>query len=212
MRPLDREVGRARHAVRDVGEPAARLLGQVGDDPVDPRRRRAQPVVLGREAEDGQVVDHPAGVVDRRAVQDAAIGEAPDVVDQHRVEERLGLAALHVDGALVVDVVHPGRRPRRDVLGLGRREPERGVEADPVDDLGPQRHELVVVRRVAAGHRLSPVDRWPGRARASGPQSGRWTARRPNGSRGRERQTPRPKPRRLDRIEVNRPEGRPTSS
>src|SRR5664279_466953 len=61
------------------------------------------------------------------------------------------------------------RRPPRSTLSsssaasdvykrqfLDGREPIGGVEPDPVDDLGPERHELVVVRRVSAGHALSP--------------------------------------------------------
>ena len=69
-----------------LAQPDAAVLGAA--DPAE---------VVRAEPEDGPVVEHPAGLVAHRRVDDLAVREPADVARHRRLEERLGVRPEHLE-------------------------------------------------------------------------------------------------------------------
>ena len=128
---LRQDLARGRPLDGDVVEVVRRLLHP--DAQPEPLGLLAQPdpVVLGAadeaevvrcDPEDGAVVEHSAGLVAHRRVDDLSVGEPPDVAGHRRLHQRLGIGAEDLELPQRREV-HHGRllaagpvlvRPRRD--------------------------------------------------------------------------------------------------
>jgi hypothetical protein len=101
-----------------LAKPDAAVLGAA--DPAE---------VVGAETEDRAVVQHPAGLVAHRGVDDLAVGESTDVARDGRLEEGLGVGPEHLELPERREVHDRGALAARPVLVdravvvVGRRQP-----------------------------------------------------------------------------------------
>ena len=120
------------------------------------------------EPEDGRVVDHPAGLVADRRVDDLADRQPADVARDRVLHERLGVRAEHLPLAQRREVHHGGLLAAGPVLGDGALvvEAVRQPVAAVLDEVAGQ--------LASAGGTPSP---WSARARPPGSRGGRWPSR-----------------------------------